>query len=125
VRCWSLGTPFLLCSLFQRGAMPTSTCGSLVSFRIGPHIVSILGLIFVAVRSLAYGHAIWLGQFMLMLDKDITDIRRMLGDDTSAREAAVPDLRDKIDRHNMKAFIDLLGFGAVSLACLYNLFTWL
>jgi|RhiMethySRZTD1v2_1073278.scaffolds.fasta_scaffold1083907_1 hypothetical protein len=86
-------------------------------------VVSILGLIYVTIRTIAFGTRSALANIAMGVDNEFAYIRRLTGADMTEREEAVRISQKAIQRTTNKFYIDLVLLSLISLTCLYQLFT--
>jgi hypothetical protein len=87
-------------------------------------VVSILGLIYVTVRAIGFGHFMTYAQLAKAIDHQFLNIRRLLSDGTVEHdEASMVDATKIVNRQVAKAYIDAAFLSLVWLFCLYQLFT--
>jgi hypothetical protein len=91
--------------------------------RLETIVVSILGLIYVTIRSIAFGQWYVLANFGIGMERDFVFIRKLVGDDVAAREELLADAQKGFERLYLKFAIDGVALAIISLTCLIQLFS--
>lgn len=93
--------------------------------RIENILVSILGLIYVTIRTIAFGTWQMITNMAVALDKEFVNIRRLAGEETEWRTTAIDETEKAIKRTTVKLYIDMAFMALIMLVCLAQLFTTL
>lgn|SRR5262245_13802989 len=88
-------------------------------------VVSVLGLLYLTVRTIAFSQATTLANFGSALQKEINDLVHLLGHDIKEREANFVEMRKMVSRNIAMGYLDEAFLALISLICLFNLFTTL
>jgi hypothetical protein len=85
-------------------------------------VIAILGLIYVAIRTMAFWQFLATREMLFHIDSGLGRIRWLLRDDEVEGHIAAMDEMKKIgDRRINRAYVDMFFVGFLSLICLYNL----
>ena len=85
-------------------------------------VVAILGLLYVTIRTIAFGQALMFTQLAIGIDSDFSRIRRLLGDESvDEHQKEVTELKANFDRRMGRAYVDIFFLAIISLICLYQL----
>lgn len=95
---------------------------SRLSVRFEIIVVAILGLIYVTVRSVAFGMWYMLVNIAVGANNDFIFIRKHIGDDVTAREEEAAMGHGKATQNFYKFVIDGIALSLISFICLYHLF---
>jgi hypothetical protein len=89
-------------------------------------VISILGLIYACIRTIAFGQVLFWMELAKGMDKRFLRLECPLNDPSfQERSAALIEDRKMIDIKLMKVYIDGIFISITSLICLFNLFTHL
>jgi hypothetical protein len=87
-------------------------------------VMSSLGLMYVTIRSIAFGQMMFLARITGGIDKAILHLRHLLNDDAVQDDRLLLDDAAKIvNRQLNKGYVDLAFLSIISLICLYFLLT--
>jgi len=88
-------------------------------------VISVLGLIYLTVRTIAFSQGMAFAHFGVALQKEFNDLIYLLGHDTKEREMNFAEMQKIISRNIAKGYLDEVFLALIFLICLFNLFTTL
>jgi hypothetical protein len=84
-------------------------------------IISVLGILYVLIRSVAIGQAIAFGNVVNALDERLDEIQYFVNAAHEKLDRSA--VRDELSYQHVKLYIDVFFLGLISLGCLWSFFT--
>ena len=84
-------------------------------------IVPVLGLVYVTIRTMAYGNVYLAARFGLVLDDINNKLNKLAYPQYERDTEAFVEAKETMQTNQWLSYVDLTGFGLISLLCLWHI----